>query len=75
LAQKLTASFAVKSLNEMVGGANRADGWKIFKSTTFSGGANWETTPRKISSPSALDAMRSFIEAYVQSAARGRLSQ
>jgi len=35
------ASFAGKSWSEMAGVANRAGGWKIFKSTTFSREADW----------------------------------
>jgi len=36
---KHIASFAMKSWSEMAGDANRAGGWKIFKSITFGRGA------------------------------------
>jgi len=39
--RKLIASSAVKSWSEMDGVANLAVEWKIFKFTTFSGGADW----------------------------------
>jgi hypothetical protein len=38
---KLIGSCAGKSWSEMDGDANRAVGWKIFKSITFSRGAAW----------------------------------
>jgi hypothetical protein len=40
---KLIASFAVKFWSEMAGVANRAGEWKVFKSITLSGGADWAT--------------------------------
>jgi len=40
LIQKLIASFAVKSWSETVGVAKVAGGWKDFKFTTFSRGAD-----------------------------------
>jgi hypothetical protein len=45
---KLIGSSAVKSWNEMVGIANRADAQRLFKSTTFSGGADWAMTLPRI---------------------------
>jgi hypothetical protein len=41
LIRKRIASFAAKFWSETDGDANRAGAWKIFKSITFSGGANW----------------------------------
>ena len=41
LIRKRIASSAAKSWSEMAGVVNRADGWRIYKSITFSCGANW----------------------------------
>jgi hypothetical protein len=48
LTLKLIASFAGKSWSETAGDANRAGEWKIFKSITFSGGAEWAMTLPRI---------------------------
>jgi hypothetical protein len=45
---KPIASSAGKSWSETAGAANRAGGWKVFKSITFSGGADLATTRKKI---------------------------
>jgi hypothetical protein len=45
---RLIASFAEKSWSEMDGVANGAGEWRIFKSTTFSRGADWEVMLPKI---------------------------
>jgi hypothetical protein len=45
---KLIVSFAVKFWSEMDGDASSVGEWRIFKSTTFSGGANWEVMLPKI---------------------------
>jgi hypothetical protein len=45
---KLIASSAGKFWSEMAGDANGAGGWKVFKSITFNGGADWATMRRKI---------------------------
>jgi hypothetical protein len=49
LSLKLIASFAGKSLREMVGVANGAGAWKIFKSITFSHEADWAMIRPRIS--------------------------
>jgi hypothetical protein len=45
----------------MAGVANRVGEWKIFKSTTFSGGADWAMTRPKISSSCARRAIKKRI--------------
>jgi hypothetical protein len=45
---KLIACSAAKSWSEMGGVANRAGAWKIFKSITFSGEADWAMTLPRI---------------------------
>jgi hypothetical protein len=47
-ALKLIASSAVKSWSEMVGVSNGVGEWRIFKSITFDGGADWPMTQRTI---------------------------
>jgi hypothetical protein len=41
LLPKLIESFARKFWSEMAGGVNPVDTWRIFKSITFSCGADW----------------------------------
>jgi hypothetical protein len=48
LTQKLIVSSARKFWSGMAGVANPAGAWKIFKSITFSGGADWAMTLPKI---------------------------
>jgi hypothetical protein len=48
LTLKLIASSAVKSWSETAGVANRVGVWKVFKSITFSRGADWVMTLPKI---------------------------
>jgi hypothetical protein len=48
LIRKRIAVSAVKFWSETDGVANHAGGWKIFKSITFNGGADWATMKRKI---------------------------
>jgi hypothetical protein len=45
---KLTANSAEKSWSEMAGAASLAGVWRIFKFTTFSGGADWVMTLLRI---------------------------
>jgi len=45
---KLIANSAGKSWSGMDGVVNLAGGWKIFKSITFSGGADWAMTLPRI---------------------------
>jgi hypothetical protein len=45
---KLIASFGLKFWSEMDGVANHVGEWKIFKSITFSRGADWAMTLPKI---------------------------
>jgi hypothetical protein len=48
LIRKLIASSAAKFWSGMDGDVNRAGAWKIFKSITFSRGADWATTLPRI---------------------------
>jgi hypothetical protein len=48
LTLKPIVSSAVKSWSEIAGDVNRADAWKIFKSITFSRGADWAMTLPRI---------------------------
>jgi hypothetical protein len=61
LTLKLIASSAVKSWIEMDGAVNRAGGWKVFKSITFSGGATLGMTHQKIFSLFAQGATKRLI--------------
>jgi hypothetical protein len=55
----------------MGGVVNRAGGWKIFKSITFSRGAGWAMMRMRISSPCASDAIsNSTCEGWFNSPAR-----
>jgi hypothetical protein len=45
---KLIVSCAGKFWSEMDGDANGADGWRIFRSITFNGEADWAMTLLKI---------------------------
>jgi len=49
LTLQLISSFVVKFWSEMGGDANRAGEWKIFKSITFSRGADWAMIRLRIS--------------------------
>jgi hypothetical protein len=40
-------NFAGMSWSEAAGDANGVGGWRIFKSITFSRGADWATTQRR----------------------------
>jgi len=44
----IIACFAEKSWSATAGGANRVGEWRIFKSITFSLGANWAMTLLRI---------------------------
>jgi hypothetical protein len=48
LTLKRIVSFAVKFWRETAGDANRAGAWRIFKSITFNGEADWAMTQPRI---------------------------
>jgi hypothetical protein len=48
LSPKLIADCARKFWNAMAGDVNRAGAWRIFKSITFNGGADWAMTLPRI---------------------------